>query len=219
MTKYVVVGDSQAEGLGMSVALPRVLGDDLVRIEGHPGFSTEALRGAISTAAGVAANNDATLLIFSGGNDNNVLASAESLERYKNVILETVRTIARKSATTGKAIKVIWFGPAFALQAWNARMHPQAQQAQRSILGSSAVSRAIAEETGARVSIRWVDLFPLTRDLAREEDVHLTADGYRTLAPRVVSAAESGGGGILGLALAAGAAYVGWRWYRGGGSW
>lgn len=215
MTRYVVVGDSQAEGLGMNVALPSVLGDRLVRVHDHRGFSTARLlnEGPLATAAGDAAEHDATLLIFAGGNDNDVLESSTSRERYKQTLLAAVKAVARKSANAGKHINVVWFGPVFARERWNALQHPQAQQVQASVLRSSAVRTAIAEVPGASVSVRWVDSFPLTRDLAREENVHLTADGYRTYADRAVRAVE--GGSIFGVALAAGAAYAGWRWWKG----
>lgn len=214
MTSYVVVGDSQAEGLGMSVALPRALGDNLVEVFDRRGASTRNLvdSGAMALAAGSAANHDATVLVFAGGNDNDVMESAASLSRYKDALADALRVFARKSAAAGKPLRVIWFGPVFAREEWNARQHPQAARAQAAFFGSSEARRAIAEVPMANVSVRWVDSQPLTRDLARPENVHLSADGYRVFADRVVGAVE--GGGAFMLILAAAAGYAGWRWWR-----
>lgn len=218
MTKYVVVGDSQAEGILFANALPALLGDDLVGQYDHRGWSSARLLsdGAIATAAARAADQDATLLVFAGGNDNNVLASAESEARYRQTLRDIVKTIARKSAAAGVTIRVVWFGPVFALEPWNAEQHPQAQRVQRSALSPSAVRRDVAEIPGASVSLRWIDSFPLTRDLARVENVHLTAADYRVFAERALHAASGGGAGsLLMLGFGLGAGWWAWRkWGR-----
>jgi hypothetical protein len=107
----------------------------------------------------------------------------------------------------------VWFGPVFALEPSNARQHPDTARAMASVLRSSAVQRAVAEVPGARVSLRFVDSQPLTRDLARVENVHLTATNYRKYAERALSAAESGGG-LLELLLLGAAGYGAWRLWR-----
>lgn len=213
---YVVVGDSQAEGLLLPSAMPTILGDRLVRGIEHRGWSSARLLsdGAISTAAGVAAANDATLLIFSGGNDNDVLASTEEFNRYKNTLLDIVRTLARKSAATGRPLDVVWFGPVYALEPWNARQHPATARAMSTVLRSSEAQR-VAKEGGSQLSLRWIDSQPLTSDLARPENVHLTANGYRIYADRAIRAVESGIGGIGMLIIAGGLGYWAWRWYQG----
>lgn len=211
MTRYVVAGDSQAEGLLAASALPAVL--DVVRGLDHRGWSSARLLsdGVISTAAGIAAANDATLLLFSGGNDNDVLASTESFDRYRGTLLDIVRTLARKSVATGRPIKVVWFGPVYAKEPWNARQHPAAARAMRTVL-TSAEARRLVRADGAQLDLRWVDSQPLTRDLAREENVHLTPNGYRIFAERVKKTVEGGGGGLLPLALLAAGAYAAWRY-------
>lgn len=218
MTKYVVVGDSQAEGILFSNALPALLGDDLVGQYDHRGWSSARLLsdGAIATAAARAAAQDATLLIFAGGNDNDVLATGSRTDQYRQTLRDIVKTIARKSAAAGVTIRVVWFGPVFALEPWNAEQHPQAQRVQRSALSPSAVRRDVAEIPGASVSLRWIDSFPLTRDLARPDNVHLTAANYRIFAERALHAASGGGTGKLALtALAAVGGWWAWRkWGR-----
>lgn len=216
MTDYVVVGDSQAEGLLSPNALPALLGDRLVRGIDHRGWSSARLLsdGAVSTAAGVAAANDATLLIFSGGNDNDVLASTENFNRYRDTLLDIVRTLARKSAASGEPLKVVWFGPVYALEPWNARQHPAAARAMATVLRSAEAQR-IAKEGGSQLSLRWVDSQPLTRDLARPENVHLTAPGYRIYGDRAIRAVESGVGGLGIVVILAGLGYWGWRYWKG----
>lgn len=214
--RYVVVGDSQAEGLLLPNAMPALLGDRLVRGLDHRGWSSARLLsdGAINTAAGIAAANDATLLIFSGGNDNDVLASTEAFNRYKDTLLDIVRTLARKSAATGQPLKVVWFGPVYALEPANARQHPATARAMSTVLRSSEAQR-VAKEGGSQLSLRWVDSQPLTSDLARPENVHLTAHGYQIYADRAVRAVESGLGGLGMLIVAGGIGYWAWRWYQG----
>lgn len=213
MTKYVVVGDSQAEGLLFGVALPAILGDELVGRYDHRGWSSARMLsdGAIQTAAGRAVSEDATLLIFAGGNDN--ASTAENADRYRATLRDIVKTIARKSAAAGgQTIKVVWFGPVFARAPGDAVQHPQVRAVQRSALSPSSVRQAVAEVPGASVSWRWVDSFPLTRDLARVENVHLTADGYRIFAERVLhSVAGGGGSSLLMLGLAVGGGWWAWK--------
>lgn len=206
---YVVVGDSQAEGLMLPTALPRVLGDRLVVGLDRRGYSSRRLldENVIATALGSAAANDAALLIFAGGNDP-IPDTPEKLAIYRDTLLDIVRAAAEKSARTGVAIDMKWFGPVFALHDYDDRQHPAVARAQRAILGSSDVRRTIASVPGARVTVRWIDSQPLTRDLARETNVHLTAAGYAKYAERAVSRIEGGGWGPL---VAAAAGYVLWR--------
>lgn len=211
MTRYVVVGDSQAEGLLEAGALSAVL--DVVRGFPHRGWSSARLLadGAISNAAGVAAAEDATLLIFSGGNDNEVLASTEAFDRYKNTLLDIVRTLARKSVVTGRPLRVVWFGPVAAREPRNARQHPQTARAMGSVLNSTT-ARRLMRENGAQLELRWVDAQPLTRDLAREENVHFTGAGYRVFSERVRRTLEEGAASIFPLLLFATGVYAAWRY-------
>jgi hypothetical protein len=213
--RYVVVGDSQAEGILFPGAMPTLLGDRLVRGFDHRGWSSARLLrdGAINTAAGVAGENDATLLIFSGGNDNNVLESAETFDAYKHTLLDIVRALARKSAAMGRPLKVVWFGPVYALEPANARQHPATARAMSTVLRSSEAQR-VAKEGGSQLSLRWVDSQPLTSDLARPENVHLTAHGYRIYAERALRAVEGAAGGFGLVLLAAGLGYLGWNWLK-----
>lgn len=208
MTRYVVTGDSQAEGL-MS-PLRASLGARLVGAYDHRGWSSRRLldEGAIQTAAGTAAANGATMVVVAGGNDP-IPDTPTSLEAYKQTLLEILRTVARKSAATSQPIKLVWFGPVFALHEYDETQHPAVARAQRAILNSSEAARAVREIPGAQLSWRWVDSQPLTRDLARVSNVHLTADGYRTYARRVIGQVE--GGGLVGLALLGAVGYGVWR--------
>lgn len=213
--KYVVVGDSQAEGVLLRNAMPALLGSDLVGSYDHRGWSSARLLadGAIATAAGRAAATGAKILIFSGGNDENVLDTPEAFARYRETLLDIVRVIARKSANAGVPLSVVWFGPVFALEPRNATQHPETARAMRLVLTTSDVQRAVAEVPGAQVSLRWVDSQPLTRDLARVENVHLTADNYTRYAERALSAASSSVG-VFGMLFVGLAAYAGWRAWR-----
>lgn len=199
----------------MSGALPSLLGDDLVGSYDHRGWSSARLLsdGAFGSALGRAAATGAKVLIFSGGNDENVLDTPEAFARYRQTLLDIVRAIARKSAAADVPLSVVWFGPVFAAEPRNATQHPETARAMRMVLTTSDVQRAIAEVPGARVSLRWVDSQPLTRDLARVENVHLTAANYRKYAERALSAAESGGG-LLELLLLGAAGYGAWRLWR-----
>lgn len=218
MSSYVVVGDSQAEGLLFRVALPAKLGDRLAGGYDHRGWSTSRLlrEGAIGEAADAALARNAKLLIFSGGNDNDVLATPANLDRYKNTLLDVVGALARKSAAAGRPLEVVWFGPVFARIAPDSEQHPATAQAMRTILATSE-AQARAREGGSRLSVRWVDSQPLTRDLAREENVHLTSDGYGTFADRVLNTVEGAGAAAAGAGFAV-AVFVGglgyWLWTR-----
>lgn len=213
--KWVVVGDSQAEGLLYPNALPAILGADLIGLHDRRGWSSRRLLddGAIDEAASHAARDGAKLVIVAGGNDP-IPDTSEKLRLYKNTLLEILRQLSDISARAHAPLSVTWFGPVYALHEYDAVQHPQIAAAQRAIFGSSEARAALASAPGSRVSFRWVDSQPLTRDLARVENVHLTADGYRTYAERVVRAAGGGGGGLLGLALLAGAGYAGWRFWK-----
>lgn len=203
MTDYVVTGDSQAEGLLAPNALPSVLGAKLVGAFDHRGWSSRRLldEGAIDEAARRAARDGATLVVFAGGNDP-IPDTPAILSSYKHTLLD----ILRRAASLGVR-KLIWFGPVFALHEYDREQHPEVAGAQRLIFGSSDA------RTAARpMTIRWIDSQPLTRDLARESNVHLTAAGYRTYAERAARAVEGGGG--LGLAALAALAYLGWRTAR-----
>jgi len=211
MTGYVVVGDSQSEGLLFRNALPDLLAGQLVAGFDHRGWSSGRLlrEGAIGEAADAALRAGATLLIFSGGNDT---AGSSS---YPETLLDIVRALATKSARAGRPLRVVWFGPVFARIAPDREQHPATARAMASVLGS-AEARAAAEVPGGRLSLRWVDSQPLTADLAREENVHLDAAGYRTFASRVLRAVggepgTAAAGGAAVLLLAAGLGYLLWR--------
>jgi lysophospholipase L1-like esterase len=205
MTDYVVVGDSQAEGLLMSNALPAVLGTKLVGSFDRRGWSSRRLLddGAIAEAAARAASAGATLMIVAGGNDP-IPDTSGVLASYKATLLEILR-----AASAAGVRRLLWFGPVFARTEYDAVQHPQVATAQRAILGSSE-----ARAAAGRMAVKWIDSQPLTRDLAREENVHLTADGYRVYAERVAKAA-GGGGGLVTLAALALVGYAGYRAVRG----
>lgn len=204
MTDYVVVGDSQAEGLLMPGALPAVLGDRLVGSHDHRGWSSRRMLddGAILEAASHAARVGATLVVVAGGNDP-IPETPGVLASYKATLLDILRLAAREGVR-----RLVWFGPVFARTEYDGRQHPQVAIAQRAIL-SSREGRAAA----GRMSTRWIDSQPLTRDLARAENVHLTADGYARYAERVAASLDAAGGlvAFFGVALVG---YVAWRAVR-----
>jgi len=205
--RYVVVGDSQSEGLLFPRALPDLLGPRLVAGFDHRGWSSSRLLrdGAIGQAADAALAAGASLLLFSGGNDT---AGASG---YPDTLLDIVRALATKSARAGRPLRVVWFGPVFAAVSPDNEQHPATARAMASVLGS-AEARQAAEVPGSGLSLRWIDSQPLTRDLAREENVHLDAAGYRTFGSRVLRAVEgtsttAAAGGAAALLLAVGLGY------------
>jgi len=72
-------------------------------------------------------------------------------------------------------------------------------------------ARAQLEAAARDAGVRFLDAYPLTRDLASTANVHLTATRYRTYAERIASAVR-GAGAIVGVALALG---LGWLLLRG----
>lgn len=102
---------------------------------------------------------------------------------------------AARVRTAGKELVVV--GPVFALTSDAAR-HGRA--------------RAALIAASARNGVRFVDAYPLTRDLASTTNVHLTPAKYATYAARLATALRPAGPGGLGTGLLLGlAAWAAWR--------
>ena len=143
----------------------------------HRGWSTRRLRD--EALAEVLATNPDAILLITGGNDDPTAST------YPEVVRSTA------TAFTSRGAKLYWVGPVFARVSPDSGVHPQVATAMRNNL--SGKSRVV-----------FIDAQPLTRDLARTTNVHLTSEGYRTYAQRLLK--TIGGTSLLfwaGLALAA----------------
>lgn len=122
------------------------------------------------------------VLVVTGGND----------DPLNNAAFDTAAAKARRA---GKQLIVV--GPVFAKTSDAAR-HDAA--------------RAALIAAASRNAVRFVDAYPLTRDLASTTNVHLGGAGYRSYAARLATALRPSGGG-LGIGVLVGlAAWAAWRW-------
>lgn len=128
--------------------------------------------------AGALASSADAILLVTGGNDDPLNATS---------LLDMVE-LARAA---GKGLVVV--GPVFAVTDDGPR-HDRARAALQSTLRGKAA--------------RFVDAYPMTRDLARPENVHLTASGYQRYASRLAAGLRSGGVSALALAIAFAGAYA-----------
>ncbi len=129
------------------------------------------------------ASSASTIVLVTGGNDNPLDVTA-----LRDMVALVER--ARK--------RLVVVGPVFALTD-DAGRHDRARaQLKAAVSGTSA---------------RWVDAYPLTRDLASPANVHLTAARYRIYAGRLASAVGNTGWATLAFAFAAafGLAYAATR--------
>lgn len=170
MTTFALIGDSQ--GVGVQDELSRLL--PIVFADPKVGWTTARISGEpFDRALGSSAD---TILLMTGGNDSPVSADA-----LLGMVERTRR--ARK--------RLIVVGPVFALTDDAAR-HDRARAQLQTILAP-----AVRASPGV---VRWVDAYPMTRDLASTANVHLTAARYRTYAARIANAVRgsSTGIGVLG---------------------
>jgi len=130
------------------------------------------------------ASSARTVLLITGGNDEPGPGA------------RAVTDFVRAVRAAGKTAIVV--GPVFAIHEPEATSH----NATREPL------LAAARAAGAKA----IDAYPLTRDLARSANVHLTAANYRIYGQRIVDAMKSSGvgGTILGIGLA----LLAWRMTR-----
>jgi len=121
------------------------------------------------------------VLVVTGGND----------DPLNNAAFDTAAAKVRRA---GKQLIVV--GPVFALTSDAARP----DRARAALIAASA-----------RNSVRFIDAYPMTRDLATTANVHLGGAGYRTYAARLAAALRPSTGG-LGTGLLIGlAAWAAWR--------
>lgn len=132
--------------------------------------------------------SDATdLLVVTGGNDTPRAGVAAITE------------LVRRALAAGKRVTVV--GPVFSLHQPEKDLH-------------DAVHYPLLD-AASRAGASIIDAYPLTQDLARPENVHLTAANYRIYAQRIAGALErraTTGLGILALVFVG--AYAAWRWLR-----
>jgi hypothetical protein len=126
------------------------------------------------------ASSASTVLVVTGGNDDPLNTTT-----FDNGVA--------RARSFGKSLIVV--GPVFALTSDAAR-HDRARVA----LGNAA----------QRNGLRFVDAYPLTRDLARTSNVHL-GPGYPTYAQRLAAAVKGGSSGAGPIIAGALAVLVAWR--------
>ena len=158
------------------------------RVFDHRGWSTRRLRDEVLDAA--LALRPSLVVFVTGGNDDPDSAS----------LPEVVRSTAERVRRAGA--QLVWVGPVFAKVMPDAVVHPR----------TAAVMRAALE---GKPGVRYVDAQALTRDLARSENVHLTAAGYRAYAQRLEAAMRSGSSSAaLGVAAFLAVAIGAWALAR-----
>jgi len=172
-----------SQGVGLELPLRRLLGRALVFADPKSGWTTGRIR-RDGPFASALASPASTIVLVTGGNDNPLDRTA----------LLDMGELARAA---GKGFIVV--GPTFALTDDAAR-HDRAR---------ADIEAALRRKPG----VRFVDAYPMTRDLARPENVHLTAAGYGAYAGRL-SAALATGMGFASLAGYALAGYALARWLR-----
>jgi len=123
-----------------------------------------------------------TVLVVTGGNDDPLNATA-----FDNGIV--------RARSFGKQIVIV--GPVFALTS-DAPRHDRARVA----LGNAA----------QRNGLRFVDAYPLTRDLANNSNVHL-GPRYPDYALRLASGLKSSGGGAGPIIAGAVLAVLAWKFW------
>lgn len=126
------------------------------------------------------ASSASTVLVVTGGNDDPLNATA-----FDNGIT--------RARSFGKSVIIV--GPVFALTD-DAPRHDRARIA----LGNAA----------QRNGLRFIDAYPLTRDLANTSNVHL-GPAYPTYAQRLATVLSSSGSGAGPFAIGAVAALLAWR--------
>lgn len=147
------------------------------------GWSTARLRGELGA---ILARRPELVVLVTGGNDD------PDAPGYA----ELLRGIVAQVRASGAKLVVV--GPVFAKVQPDAQVHPR----------TAAKIRAALAGTGAT----FIDAQPLTRDLARDSNVHLDRAGYAVYAARLERALRPGSGALLGLALL-GAALLTRKWW------
>lgn len=145
------------------------------------GYSTARLKAELRA---IPFGRGDTVVLVTGGND----------DPESSALPGTVRATAADVLERGA--RLVWVGPVFAKVAPDDRVHPR----------TAAIHRAALPP-----GVRWIDAAPLTRDLARTTNVHLTSAGYRLYAQRLEAAMRGSGSAWLGLAALAALAYAGAR--------
>lgn len=126
------------------------------------------------------ASQASTVLVVTGGNDDPLSASA-----FDNGVA--------RARSFGKNVVIV--GPVFALTS-DAPRHDRARVA----LGNAA----------QRNGLRFIDAYPLTRDLANTSNVHLGAR-YPEYAQRLAAEVKGGGSSVGAIAVGAALAVLAWR--------
>ncbi len=172
MITYALIGDSQSAGLERGLRVAL----SIAFAEPHVGWMTRRIVSEGPLANALASSADVVLLV-TGGNDDPGTALRAAIE-----------ALAVRTAAAGK--KLIVVGPVFAKTADDVPARHDASRA--------AWIRALA----AYPQVRWIDGYPLTRDLASTSNVHLTASKYLIYAQRLAAAVSArSSGGRLGAAV------------------
>jgi hypothetical protein len=182
----VIVADEPVAVLGDSQgvgALPEIARElNVVHSNPQVGWTTRRTFNEALPAA--LASSATTIIVITGGNDEPGPGS------------RAVTDLVRAVRAAGK--RAIIVGPVFAIH------QPEA--------GAHDIVRGPLLAAARAAGAKAIDAYPLTRDLARASNVHLTTANYTIYGRRIVSAMKSSGWGgtILGIGLA----LLAWRMTR-----
>ena len=200
MNTYLLIGDSQAEGL-----LPYIhermhaRGFTMVGAATHVGWKTARF---VSEQAAVALSrvNPDVVLVVLGGNDIATTASARA------VLAEDIRQFLAQIRSSSSP-HIIWIGPAHSTDPNTSRRHEAVADVQSSMLPA--------------LGVEWHDGGPMTEDLGHAADgVHFPRTSLIRWADRINQALFTNEhstrwvGAVSLLAAAAGIAGIAWLYFR-----
>ena len=197
MSGYVLIGDSQAQGLEPHLReYMRARGYALLGASTQPGWSTSRFVEDGIARRLVSAAPDLVLVAL-GGNDAAITASQQA------ALASDISTLVAQLRAGGTR-HIIWIGPAHSMNSDVARRHRSTTALHKLIMPA--------------LDVEWHDGDPMTRDLGHTADgTHFTRTSYARWAARVnavLFTSSSGAGRWVGAALAGAAVgMAGLAWY------
>lgn len=188
--RVLLLGDSQMSGLSRTlVPQLQAKGHEVVGTGIRVGYSTQRF-----VDASVSVPRAELVIVALGGNDE-----PRNEDAYKEILSDFFLKY------TQSPVRLIWWGPAYSLNASVNAKHNRTANMQRSIFAQAH------PRPGDKVE--WHDSRLVTQGIEHAPDgTHFTAAGYRTWANTVMRSVEGGTSIWLWLAGIAAAGYVGMRW-------